>query len=231
MYRRSINDPLSTVLTTKGAEEIVVVCTSWDMATGSLWDGVDVPESLRCHAAVASACFATVDTWDKVHFGAFGGVKKGYPKELLIPTLLFCWIGGARMGYSHRFGYTVHPSMLAWMNSEKDKRQTDGEHSFGSNDQTWEVAYSGIDAPEGVKKELAEIKHNFATCTLTDLSAFRDQYELIVGSIDTNMRPLFDQINEAVMTHLRRQQIPIVESLVSAPPAMQMSAVPVSSKL
>jgi len=226
MYWQALQDPLSIVVTTGDAEQVVAISTAWDMQAGSLWKGLEVPEALRGHAAVAAACCASAPL-GAVQFAAFIGVKRGYPKELLIPCLIFGVLGGARMGYDYRFGYTVHPSLLAWMAEDKATRH---ERGFKIEDQIWELPFSGMEAENDVIKELCALKPNCATCTLKDLRVIRDHYDLVLSTLDTNTRPLFERLDPVVQLHLKSKGVPFVDQFGMAP-AMQLSAVAVLSKL
>jgi len=55
LYRKAGHQPFAVAFTSEGSREPVALNLGWDLANGSVWDGITVPASLACHAAIAGA--------------------------------------------------------------------------------------------------------------------------------------------------------------------------------
>jgi hypothetical protein len=220
MYQQAILDPVSFVMTTSGAKQVVALSAAWDLRHGSLWKSDAVPSALKGHATVAAACCATAPTEKALYWGMCG-VRRGQPKELVIPCICYQILCAVRMGFDHRFAYVLHPSMLAWAAKEK---------SIIFEASKWQLPYSEMDAEDDVMRGLCDLKPDYATCALQDLRTIRENYDMALGTMSPDMRALFEGFDQPVQEHLRSRDYRVHE-LGMAPTMQLLSAVSVSSKL
>lgn len=157
--------------------EPVALRFGWDCADGGVWKGTaGPPASLLAHGAIGGACwgswpapFSLPERPGKIWFGAFGGVSLPHPGALMgvMAMITFPWM--TAVGYSHYFGYVVHPGLMAQQQRVEAANAPKSEVA-PEDFRRWVITYSKIETSDpDVKAELARLKPGFTNCSLMRL--------------------------------------------------------------
>jgi len=196
LYRKAVDTPFAVAFTPEGGSEPIGLYMGWDMADGGAWDGISVPDSLRCHAAIGSALCANMPNPNpplgRIFYGAFGGVCKGHPNTLFVASTLFGITVAIGLGFAETFGYTLHPTLLA---QKAQQRAASPQASPGVTE--WTLRFTDIDAPADVRSELSQLSPGIADANINDLSVLAKQLKFAMAILDDDQRKLFETVKIA----------------------------------
>jgi len=128
----------------------VALSCNWDAGAGGVWagSGLTMPASLKVHAAIGKAAFASLpEQSGSTFFAAFYGVLPPHPGLLFGVLGMASLIMAKELGFEHTFQYTLLPTLL--------KRGAFGASHGGSS---WGIKFADVPTSDvAISQELTQL--------------------------------------------------------------------------